>query len=267
MRAVSDVKSEPRPETPEAGQSERADQKGSIPLTLMSPPSSEAVLQALEPHAVRIPTRKGQRLVVVAGGPQETLYVIHTGVCTARAELPDSRRQILSLLYPGDFVRAAALPPIEGMEITAASEKGEVWRLRWPLVTRVLEDNPALARHVADRLADQTARLALHNAIVAGLSGDERVAALITELALRTGKAAPAGIVFDMPLSRIDIAEHLALNPDTVSRIMSRLRSRGLVALAGRHRLVCRDIAALQRECPLAPTLVRVHRQGPHTSS
>lgn len=262
---MSAAKSEALELTPPLGRHDGPQEKGPTPLTAMPPPNPEAILKALEPHAVRIPTRKGQRLVL-SGGAQETLYVIHAGVCLARAELPDARHQVLSLLYPGDFVRANALPPIEGTEITATSDKGEVWRLRWPLVSGMLESNPALARHVADRLADQTARLALHNAIVAGLSGDERVAALITELALRTGKPTPAGIAFDMPLSRVDVAEHLALNPDTVSRIMSRLRSRGLVAPAGRHRLVCRDIAALERECPLAPTLVRVHRPAVRTS-
>jgi len=235
-------------------------QRGSNPLTPTSPHHAEAVFKALEPHAVRIQTRRGQKLVL-SDGAQETAYVVHAGVCFARAALPDTRHQVLSLLYPGDVIRAHALPPMDGMEITATSDKGEVWRLRWPIVSRLFEDDPALARHVADRQADQTARLALHGAIVAGLSGDERVAALIMELALRTGQATPAGIAFVMPLSRIELAEHLALNPDTVSRIMSRLRAKGLLAPGGRHRLLCRDLGGLERECPLAATVIRLHRK------
>src|SRR5690606_24375956 len=145
-------------------------------------------------------------------------------------------------------------------EITAASEKGEVWRLRWPVVEGLLDESPDLARVVSDRLADQAARGALHKAILAGLTGDERVAALMIELALRTGKETASGLVFEMPLSRVDIAEYLALNADTVSRIVSRLRAKGLVVPASRHHLVCPRFEELAASCPLAPTITRMHQ-------
>lgn len=214
--------------------------------------------QRLKPSAVRIPTRKRQKLAF-SPAPDETLYLVRKGVFLARATMPDSRRQILSLLYPGDIVRAAAMPPLDDAEITAASDNGEVWRLRWAAVKDLVEADPALARHISDRLAEQAARLALHNAIIAGLNGDERVAALITELALRIGTPTPAGVVFDMPLTRMDIAEHLALNADTVSRIISRMRAKGLIATVGRSRLICRDFSELAAACPLTATLINVH--------
>ncbi len=221
-------------------------------------PSPEFVLQQLEPHTVRISTRKRQKLSLSAE-PDETLYLIRTGVFLVRAAWRDDRHQILSLLYPGDCIRSSAIPPLDGTEIAAATENGEAWRLRWSIARGLFEGDPDLAHHISDRLAEQTARLALHNTIIAGLTGDERVAALMTEIALRVGKQTPAGIVFDMPLSRTDIAEHLALNADTVSRIVSRMRANGLIAVAGRNRLVCRSIEALAYECPIAASIRRMH--------
>jgi CRP/FNR family transcriptional regulator len=223
----------------------------------MKPPP-EIVLQHLEPHAVRIAARKRQR-IAVAAEPDETLYVIRSGVFLVRASLPDGRQQVLSILYAGDCIRSATLPTLDGTEIAAATENGEIWRLRWSAAKSLFDGDPDLARHVSDQLASLTARLALHNAIIAGLTGDERVAALMTELVLRVGKHTPAGIVFDMPLSRTDIAEHLALNADTVSRIVSRMRASGLIAVAGRNRLVCKSLEALARECPVAATIKRTH--------
>jgi CRP/FNR family transcriptional regulator len=215
----------------------------------------------LEPHAVRIQTRKRQRLALAAE-PDEMLYLVRKGLYLACAPLPNARHQVLSLLYPGDIVRALAVPPLDGSEIVAASEKGEVWRLRWPTVKALLDRDPDLARVVSDRLADQAARGALHNSILAGLSGDERVAALMIELALRTGRETAAGLAFEMPLSRNDIAEYTALNADTVSRIVSRLRAKGLLVPAGRRHLVCPRFEDLARTCPLAPTIARMHKAG-----
>jgi CRP/FNR family transcriptional regulator len=225
--------------------------------------SPETGLQQLEPYAVSIATRKRQRFAIPAEH-DDTLFLIRSGVFLARTSLPDGRHQILSIFYPGDCIRSAAMPPLDGTEITAATDTGEIWRLRWPAVEGLLQDDQELAREISHRLAKQTARLALHNTIIAGLSGDERVAALMTELALRVGKDTPAGIVFEMPLSRTDIAEHLALNADTVSRIVSRMRSNGLFAIAGRNRLVCRSLEVLARESPISTAIRRMHETASH---
>ena len=89
------------------------------PLDIISAP--------FEPHAVRITTRKRQKLSLAAE-PDEILYFIRKGLHLSRAHLPHEKHQILAILYPGDFVRALAVPPLDGAEIRAASETGEVWR-------------------------------------------------------------------------------------------------------------------------------------------
>jgi CRP-like cAMP-binding protein len=218
----------------------------------------DIVSAPLEGYAVRIATRKRQKLSLTLE-PDESLYLIRKGLYLARAPIPHARHQVLGILYPGDFVRASALPPLEGVEITAASEGGEVWRLRGSAVKELLDAKPDFARRMADRLADQSARTTLHNTIIAGLTGDERVAALMIELALRTGTDTPSGLLFEMPLSRVDIAEHLALNADTVSRIVSRMRAKGLYVPASRSRLLCPRFDDLARSCPLASAIMRMH--------
>lgn len=219
----------------------------------------DAVTGAFEAHAVSITTRKGQKLSL-AQQSREMLYVIRKGIFLARAPVTQGRYQVLGILYPGDIVRPQATLPLEGTEVACASEAGEAWRLPWPAVKDLLDAGGDVARLIADRLADQTARATLHGAVMTALTGDERVAALLIELALRTGKRTAAGVMFDMPLSRIDIAEHLALNPDTVSRIVSRMRRAGTLAPAGRNRLVCPSYEALAATCPLTAAVSRLHK-------
>lgn len=222
------------------------------------PKAADVIVRALAPVAVPISTRRRQKLAF-DGDRDDTLYVIRTGIYLARVALPNARHQIVALFYPGDIAPANTMPPAAEAVITAASETGEVWRIRGAVVKERADADPALARAISERLAQQAARLAFHNAVIAGLTGGERVVTLITELALRIGTPTPQGLVFDMPLSRTDIAEHLALNADTVSRIVSGLKARGLIAAVGRNRLLCRDIDTLATECPLAQTLTRMH--------
>ncbi|AHB48643.1 Crp/Fnr family transcription regulator [Hyphomicrobium nitrativorans NL23] len=218
----------------------------------------DVIAEEFAPPAVRIATRRYQKLVLSTEG-DGTLYLVHKGVFLARATLPDARQQILNVLYPGDIAHARAMPALDGAAIAAASESGEIWRVRGAAVKTSTETNPSLSRAIADHFIEQAARLALHNAVLSGLNGDERVAALFIELTLRVGQPTPAGITFDMPLSRTDIADHLALNADTVSRIVSRMRSKALISMVGRNRIVCRDFEALAAECPLADALTHMH--------
>jgi len=219
---------------------------------------NQSIFERLEPLAVAIRTRRRQKLAITSD-QEDTLYLIRRGFMLAQASLPGNRTQILSILTPGDVYRTAAMPPLAGTALTSTNDQGEVWRVRWPVVCEGPSRDAALENLLSRQLAEQAARLALHAAIVGGLTGEERVASLYAELALRTGKVSHAGVTFEMPISRVDIAEYLSLNADTVSRIVSRMRAKGLIAEAGRGFILCRDIEALMRECPVARTLEAMH--------
>jgi len=216
----------------------------------------------IAPHAVTIRTRRRQKIApnCEAG---EVVYIVNSGVLTVDAVLPGARHQILEILYPGDIVRSSQLPPLSSAGITAVAASGEVWRLRWPQLEALSDSDPTIARYLQNHLADQAARLALHVAIIGGLTGEARVASLFVELMERIGAPVPGGIAFDMPLSRADVADYLALNADTVSRIVSRLRAKGLLSQSGRSRFVCHDKRALGEESPIARALVAMHKASP----
>jgi CRP/FNR family transcriptional regulator len=61
-------------------------------------------------------------------------------------------------------------------------------------------------------------------------NAQEKVASLLVELARRIGadQARPA---FRLPISRQEMADHLGLTIETVSRTMTRLKEDGLIAL------------------------------------
>jgi CRP/FNR family transcriptional regulator len=213
--------------------------------------SQASIVAKLEPYAVKIPARRRQKLAIPVAG-DDTLYYVRRGVLLTHAECPVGRGFVLSILFADDIFSPLAMPVLPGAKLTCAADGTEVWRLRGAAISKLASSDPAVERFISRKLAEQSARLALHNVLVASLEGHERVAALIAELALRIGVRNGGTIALDMPLSRMEVAGYLALNADTVSRIFSRLRSEGVIAKGGHGRIICQDIDALEKLLPPA---------------
>lgn len=191
-------------------------------------------------------------------GAAETVYVVRSGLLVLQATPPANHRQLLELLYPGDVFRPACAPPLAATVLTAACPS-DLWRLPEAAFESLTHADAELGRHIGLQMADQQARALMHIAVIGGMCGEERVASFLIELALRIGTTCATGIAFEVPLSRADIADYLALNPDTLSRIMSRLKGRGLVSQSGRSRALVQDWKGLCAQSPMADALVALH--------
>jgi len=212
---------------------------------------------ALREHATPVRARRRQRLVL-EHPPSETVYIVRSGLLGIEALPAGKHRQLLELFYPGDVIRRSQVPNLPGTSLTALTVS-EVWRLSARSFEALLFANPDYCTQAQRRIAEQHARATLHASIVGTLNGDERFASLLVELGLRLGNVSPAGITVDVPLSRTDIADYLALNPDTLSRITSRFKARGLLTQFGGGHTLIPAWDALCASTPLAATLQTLH--------
>ncbi|PPD29068.1 MAG: hypothetical protein CTY20_07515 [Hyphomicrobium sp.] len=74
------------------------------------------------------------------------------------------------------------------------------------------------------------------------------------------GLAVLSGMMFDPPLSRDDIADYLALDPDTLSRLFSRLKAKRMIATS-QGRATAADWEALCRLSPLSGPMVEFSKR------
>ena len=220
----------------------------------------EAIPAAIGSQAAILRTRRGQTLALSFDGG-ETAFIVRAGVLTLQLTLPDSSRQIVALLFSGDVFRSNFIPPHAEATLASAGA-GEVWRMRLAALDKLAASDPAVTRYLDQALASQLARQALHVATLGQFNCEQRVATLLVELALRTGVSSPSGVAFDLPFNRKDIADYLGLNPDTLSRIMSRLKAAGLIGHSERNRAVVRDFPALAARSPAARSLLEISGRG-----
>lgn len=222
-------------------------------------PATDAVLSALATQASRLRTRQGQNVALTLEGG-EAVFIVRSGALMLHITMPDSPRQVVAFLFPGDVLRSSFAPPHANVTLTSAST-AEVWRLRWTVLEGLAAADPALACFLQDAMATQMARHAVHVATIGQFSSEQRVATVLIEFAMRTGMPAPAGgLMLGMPFSRKDIADYLGLNADTLSRIMSRLRSTGILGHSEQSRVLVRDFRALAGLSPAARSLAEIHR-------
>lgn len=200
--------------------------------------------------------RRRQRLTLFGA---DSVYIVRSGLMAIEGAPQADSRSILELLYPGDIIVPGLQPPVPDLALTTTTA-AEIWRLSVHTFMQEAQRDTTLAELVFQRLNMQRARLQLHVAILAGLSSEQRVAALLIEAACRLGVNDGKAIAFDMPLSRTEVAEYLALNADTLSRIMSRLTQSRIIERSGRAQMAVRDWDGLVAHCPLANAVIALHK-------
>ena len=160
------------------------------------------------------------------------------------------------LLFPGDVFSREAAPPLDALSFCAAAPailtQSTVAEEAWEAGAQ------RAIGSVSASFARLTARTALHAMMLSELTAEQRLATFLLELALRFGTRTPAGSALELPLSRTDMAHYLSLNPDTMSRVMSRLKARGLIATPSRGCATVPDLGALAKLSPLASALQRL---------
>jgi CRP/FNR family transcriptional regulator len=192
-------------------------------------------------------TIRPRRNIYIGGEASEHTYVVCEGWACRVARLFDGRRQILSLLLPGDLFSATSpfqqslgfyveaitevrYAAIENSELRAKLSEDPI------LLDSFMELCAAETNDAYQRLIDLGQRLA-----------EERIALLILQLMERLEAR---GLVheqsFDFPLRQLQIADAVGLTPVHVSRVMSLLRNSGLIEVQnGTLRIL--DLPKLQR--------------------
>jgi CRP-like cAMP-binding protein len=236
------TKGEPRPA---AGRSRHASALEAFPAALLSS------------HATLLRTRPGQALALTADRG-ETASIVGAGTLSVRVALAGTSCQAVSLLFPGDLFRSS-FAPLNAKAVLVSAARAEVWRLRMSALEGLAARDQSVARFLDQAVASQIARCALHTVMLGQFDCEQKVATFLVELALRTGTQRPGGVAFDIPLARTDAAFYLGLNPDTLSRVMSRLRARGLFSRDGRSQILMRDFGALAALTPAAEALAEMH--------
>jgi len=167
-------------------------------------------------------------------------YKVISGAVRTSKLLTDGRRQIDAFHLAGDIFGIE--PGAEHRFSAEAVGPAKVVIYRRCSLDALASGNGAFARQVVQAMMRSLERAQNHMLLLGRKSAVEKVATFLLDLAARQG-----GHV-ELPMSRCDIADHLGLTIETVSRSLTQLeRDRVIEVPAHRRTIVLRDGAALRR--------------------
>ncbi|HEX2554474.1 MAG TPA: helix-turn-helix domain-containing protein [Microvirga sp.] len=168
-------------------------------------------------------------------------YRVVSGAIRTSKLLCDGRRQIDAFHLPGDLFGLEA-----GEEHRFSAEAvgdAVVVPYRRCSLEALSASDPAFARQIVSAMMRALERAQDHMLLLGRKSAMEKIATFLLDLSARLDEDQ-----VDLPMSRTDIADHLGLTIETVSRSMTRLERDRVIALpAHRRSIVLRDKAALER--------------------
>jgi CRP-like cAMP-binding protein len=208
----------------------------SIPMDVAQRATPE--LQGLVGIGITTQAIPGQT-IVLEGDPCSHCFRVLTGAVRLYKGTADGRRQLIDFLVAGDcfgLLGAHYTYSVEAITHTTLSKTSRA------TLAAAVRQRPALAERLIDLAAAELARAHEHMLLLGRKNAQEKVASLLLDLARRIGvdQKTPS---FRLPISRQEMADHLGLTIETVSRTMRRLKEERLIGLPTPH-----DVVLLQPE-------------------
>jgi CRP-like cAMP-binding protein len=211
-----------------------------------------------EPILLR-PQQRLTRTVISSRRP----LAVREGVLAIDIVPGNRQRQILDFLMPGDLVPTSEYLCSGEVSIRALTAASMI-RPHTEETTRP-DTGPQGWEVLFGQLQSQLARTNIHQLAIGHHDAESRAATFLFGLTLRSKGIARAGMRLALPMSRQDIADYLAMNPDTLSRIMMRFETIGVIERINRHAIRIADIQRLGLLTPFRGMLLAA--LGDHADS
>lgn len=188
-------------------------------------------LASIDARLVSLSWGAGERLYW-AGEPAEHLYVLAAGHAKALQPHPDGQEVVVDILAPGDlFGGLSSLGRPTLSETVEALTTVCALRIDTAAFREIVLEHPEVALHALDDVTSSLAQARTQVGEQSTSSVAQRVAATLLRLAEKFGqpRARDGGTLIQLPLSRVDLAGMTGSTPESVSRVMSRLRKDGII--------------------------------------
>jgi CRP/FNR family transcriptional regulator, nitrogen fixation regulation protein len=212
-----------------------------LPLfTLEAPPLRKSV-DAATPTVGSVQSFTKDEEIFAEGDKAAYVYKVLSGVVRTSKLLSDGRRQIDAFHLAGDIFGIEA-----GDEYRFCAESvGDCVAVayRRSHLAALTGSDAQLGQDMTMGMMRSLVRAQNHMLLLGRKSALEKIATFLLDMAARTADDS----TLDLPMSRTDIADHLGLTIETVSRSFTQLERQGIIGLPSARRIVLSNRAALER--------------------
>lgn len=208
---------------------------------------------ALDPQQLLALARTSSKRAMDAGSeligdaePIESYANVLSGVVKLTKTLADGRQQIVGLQFAPDFIGQ----PFKSESDLSAEAATSVSLCSFPKATvdRMMRESPRLERRLLKQALKQLDEAQDWMVTLGRKTASEKIASFLLLIARNIDPEAEPGrstAIFELPLTRADIADFLGLTIETVSRQLTKLRAAGVISIENNRHVTVGDMARL----------------------
>jgi CRP-like cAMP-binding protein len=157
------------------------------------------------------------------GDPAQHCFKVVSGVVRSCKLLADGRRYVGQFHLSGDFVAIES----DDTYRSTVEAVNDATLLRFPrrALDQLMQQQPQLGKSLLGILCGDLFAAQAQMLLLGRKSAIERLASFLLEMLERTGEDDR----LELPMTRADIADHLGLTVETVSRLFTQLKGRGII--------------------------------------
>jgi CRP/FNR family transcriptional regulator, nitrogen fixation regulation protein len=178
-------------------------------------------------------------VIVCEGDPTDYMFLVVSGTVRTCRTYETGTRSIIAFYLPGDLLGWTNTAK-HVLSVEAATD-AIILFLKRSVLLSVASQERGFANTLLAATTNELLRTQEH-AMMISRSAQCRVAKFLTDLWMRLGKTA----CLDIPMSHQDIADHLGLTIETVSRVITNLERAGLVRRVSPQKLILQNQLALK---------------------
>ena len=190
------------------------------------------------------PLHKGEHLFR-AGEPMQHVYALRTGALKTYLLNRDGTEQITGFHLPGEMAGLDAFGLEHHHSYAVALETSLICSIPLTQLEELAGAIPSLRKQLLNTMSREI-KIEQEHLAHNRESAEQRLAAFLLNLSARYGRRGLSAVSFILPMSRGEIGNYLGLTNETVSRLFSRYRERGLLEHQGRE-VHLKDLHALCR--------------------
>jgi CRP/FNR family transcriptional regulator len=166
----------------------------------------------------------------------EAVFAVRSGAIKTVSNTPSGEEQVTGFYLPGEIVGLDSIGNPSGNygSIAIALESTAVCALPFDALENLAGKLPSLQRHLFQLMSSEIRADQQVLQLVGRRSAEERLATFLLTLAARYKRRKLSENELHLPMSRSDIANHLGLALETVSRLFTKLQTQNVLRVNGR---------------------------------